>query len=321
MKAFQVTKSGMFTTIQDRGRYGYLRYGVPVSGAMDQCSLTAANCLISNDSNSACIETTLIGPELQALARTQIAVTGGQCSPMINGYDVPMWQTLEVEGGDTISFGRMESGCRAYLAVRGGIDAPMILGSRSTYVRGKFGGLGGRQLKTGDVIETTDASFVSTECLLPEELVPQFEQNICAHVILGPQAEMFTEKGLKTLLSEPYKVTPESDRMGYRLEGPAIEHKDKADIVSDALLPGVIQVPKSGKPILIMRDAQTTGGYPKIAVAIPSDLWRLGQARPNNEVRFVQITLREARQRLTEHNRTLGNLSNMLIRNRKQNDS
>lgn len=316
MKVFQVIKPGMFTTIQDKGRDGYLRYGVPVSGAMDQFSLTAANYLVSNDSNSACMETTLIGPELQALARMQIAVTGGQCSPMINGHYVPMWQTIEVEKGDTLSFGRMESGCRAYLAVRGGIEVPMVLGSRSTYVRGKFGGLEGRQFKTGDTIETTGASFVSAEYLLPEEFVPQFEHSICVHVILGPQAEMFTDKGLKTFLSKPYEVTPESDRMGYRLEGPAIEHKDKADIVSDALLPGVIQIPKSGKPILIMRDAQTTGGYPKIAVTITSDLLRLGQAKPNNEVRFMQITLKEAHQRLAEHNRTLENLSNMLIRNR-----
>ncbi len=316
MKVFQVTKPGMFTTIQDRGRYGYLRYGVPVSGAMDQFSLTAANCLVSNDSNSACIETTLIGPELQALAKTQIAVTGGQCSPMINSYDVPMWRTLNVESGDIISFGRMKSGCRAYLAIRGGIEVPVILGSRSTYVRGKFGGLEGRQLKTGDIIETANASFVKAEYLLSEKLVPQFEQNICTHVILGPQTEMFTEKGLKTLLSEPYKVTPESDRMGYRLEGSPIEHKAKADIISDALLSGAIQVPKSGKPILIMRDAQTTGGYPKIAVTITSDLCTLGQARPNDEVNFVQTTLKEAHQRLAEYNRTLENLGNMLNRNR-----
>lgn len=316
MKVFQVIKPGMFTTIQDRGRYGYLRYGVPVSGAMDQFSLTAANRLVSNDSNSACIETTLIGPELQVLARTQIAVAGGQCSPMINGYDAPMWQTIEVEEGDSISFGRMGSGCRAYLAVRGGIEVPMILGSRSTCVRGKFGGLEGRPLKIGDVIETTDTSFVKAEYLLPEELVPQFEHNICVHVILGPQAEMFTEKGLKTFLSEPYKVTPESDRMGYRLEGPPIEHKAKADIVSDALLCGAIQIPKNGKPILVMKDAQTTGGYPKIAVAITSDLCTLGQARPNNEAKFVQITLKEAHQKLAEYNRILENLGDMLIRNR-----
>ena len=316
MKTFQVIKPGMFTTIQDRGRYGYLRHGVPVSGAMDQFSLTAANCLVSNDSNSACIETTLIGPELQGLARTQIAVTGGQCSPMINGYDVPMWQTMEVEEGAIISFGRMKSGCRAYLAVRGGIEVPMILDSRSTYVRGKFGGLEGRPLKTGDIIETTNASFLKAEYLLPEEFAPQFEHNIQVHVILGPQAEMFTEKGLETFLSEPYKVTPESDRMGYRLEGPPIKHKAKADIVSDALLSGAIQVPKSGKPILIMRDAQTTGGYPKIAVAITSDLCTLGQARPNDEIKFVQTTLKEAHERLAEYDRTLENLGNMLIRNR-----
>jgi antagonist of KipI len=140
MKVFNVLKPGLFTTVQDVGRYGYLKYGVPISGAMDTFSLVTANLLVGNNLNDACLEITLTGPELQALARTQIAITGGDISPKINGQDVPMWQTLEVREGDIISFGRMESGCRAYLAVRGGINTPIILGSRSTYVRGGFGG-------------------------------------------------------------------------------------------------------------------------------------------------------------------------------------
>ena len=298
MRVFQVLKPGLFTTIQDTGRHGYLKYGVPVSGAMDQFSLIAANLLVANNEGDACLETTLIGPELQALADAQIALTGGDCSPRIGDHSVPMWQTLTLREGDVLSFGRMKSGCRVYIAIRGGIDVPLVLGSRSTHVRGGFGGNCGRQLKAGDTIDGFNTKPLLNECRLPEELIPQLSNHFKANVILGPQAEMFTEKGEKTFLSNAYKVTLEADRMGYRLEGPAIEHKGKADIVSDALLPGAIQVPKNGKPILIMKDAQTTGGYPKIAVVIASGISSLGQAKPNDEIEFSKISIRQAHQRL-----------------------
>lgn len=314
MHIFHVLKPGFFTTVQDLGRYGYLRYGVPISGAMDAFSMVAANLLVENNPNDACLETTLIGPELQALADTQIAITGGNLSPKINGETVPMWQTLTVHKGDAISFGKVEAGCRSYLSIRGGINTPTILGSKSTYVRGKFGGIGGRQLKSGDIIEGFTVSPIEDTYKMPENLVPRFTNDFTVHVILGPQADMFTERGVETFLSNPYKVTIESDRMGYRLEGPTIEHKGKADIVSDALLPGTIQVPKNGKPIVIMRDAQTTGGYPKIAVATTPDLDRLGQAKPNDTVRFLEITLEDAYKRLFEYRKTLTSLAGKLIK-------
>jgi biotin-dependent carboxylase-like uncharacterized protein len=208
----------------------------------------------------------------------------------------------------------MQSGCRAYLSIRGGIDVPLILDSRSTYVRGGFGGANGRQLKTGDVIEGFDVASSINKYSMPEELIPQFKNHISAHVILGPQADMFTEEGITTFLSNQYVVTYESDRMGYRLEGPLITHKEKADIVSDALLPGAIQVPKSGKPIIVMRDAQTTGGYPKIAVAITPDISMLGQAKPNDTLEFCEMTLEKAHEKIEEYNRLMNNLSHTLIR-------
>lgn len=223
----EIVKPGLFTTVQDRGRSGYLKYGVPLSGAMDQFSLMAANCLVGNDSNAACLETTLIGPELEVLREMQIAVTGGNCEPKINETSVSMWRTFTVQENDLISFGRMQSGCRAYLAIRGGIDAPMLLGSRSTCVHGRFGGVNGRQLKTGDLLEGFDASPSTDGYSMPEELIPRFKNHISAHVILGPQADMFTEEGITTFLSNQYIVTPESDRMGYRLEGPLITHKER----------------------------------------------------------------------------------------------
>lgn len=313
MSVFQVLKPGFFTTVQDLGRYGYLKYGVPISGAMDSFSMVAANLLVGNSPNAACLEITLIGPEFQALADTQIAITGGRISVEINGEEASMWQTLTVHKGDFVSLGKVESGCRCYLSIRGGINTPMILGSRSTYVRGRFGGIEGRQLKTGDVIEGFSAPLLKAGFKMPESLMPNFTNNFTVHVVLGPQADMFAEKGIEKFLSNHYKVTVESDRMGYRLEGPAIEHKGKAEIVSDALLPGAIQVPRNGKPIIIMKDAQTTGGYPKIAVVVTPDLDRLGQAKPNDTIKFSEITLKEAHEKLLEYRKTLASLSEKLI--------
>ena len=312
MKTLKAQKPGLFTTVQDLGRYGYLRFGVPVSGAMDKFSLIAANLLVENDINDACIETTLMGPEFQALENMQIAITGGDCSPKINDQSAPMWQTLAIQEGDIVSFGRMESGCRAYISIRGGIDAPLILGSRSTYARGKFGGIEGRPLKTGDMINAFDASPLKTGYEMPKETIPQFSSNLRIKVLLGPQADMFTEKGVETFLTSQYKVMLEADRMGYRLEGPIIDHEEKADIVSDGLLPGAIQVPKNGKPILIMRDAQTTGGYPKIAVASTPDIDTLGQAKPNDTIEFSRVTIQETHGKMREYNELLCTLREKL---------
>jgi biotin-dependent carboxylase-like uncharacterized protein len=261
------------------------------------------------------LEVTLIGPELQALKQTQIAITGGSISTKINGQDVPMWQTLDVQEGDVISFGKMGGGCRAYISIRGGIETSLVLGSTSTYVRGGFGGINGRQLKTNDTIDGFDIPLLKLRYSMPEELVPQLTGKFTVNVILGPQADMFTEKGVSTFLSNPYKVTFEADRMGYRLEGSAIEHKEKADIVSDALLPGAVQVPKNGKPIIIMRDAQTTGGYPKIAVAITPDVSSLGQAKPNDVIEFSKITVNQAHKKIREYHKLLNSIGKMLQKN------
>lgn len=312
MKIFRVLKPGLFTTIQDLGRYGYLRYGVPISGAMDKFSFTAANVLVGNDPNDACLETTILGPELDALASVQIAVTGGMCRPMINGEEIAMWQTLNIREGDAVSFGRMESGCRAYLSIGGGIDVPTVLGSKSTYTRGCFGGLKGRRLQTEDMIEASKVPLIRFRHLMPERIIPKFTDHVTVHVVLGPQADMFTEKGLNTFLSNQYKVTLETDRMGYRLEGPPIEHKSSADIVSDGLLPGAIQVPRNGKPIIIMRDAQTTGGYPKIAVATTRDVDLLGQCKPNDIIEFSHVDVEEAQVTTREYLKLLDGLPELL---------
>ena len=289
-------------------------FGVPVSGAMDQFSLIAANCLVGNDPNSACLETTLIGPELDALTKVQVAVTGGECSPMINGSSVPMWETLTVKEGEVLGFGRMETGCRAYIAVKGGIEVPLVMGSASTYVRGQLGGIEGRNLKVEDLIEGYDAEALDGELRLPQNLLPHYSKDVEVDVIMGPQDDMFAEEGIETFLKSRFKVTAEADRMGYRLNGPFIKHVKETEIVSDAILPGAIQVPKSGKPILMMRDAQTTGGYPKIAAVISFDLSKLGQAKPNDTIKFTKTSLSEARKKTRAYSEMIRKMETLFLR-------
>lgn len=306
MKLFRVIKPGFFTTVQDLGRRDFQRYGVPVSGAMDAFSMIAANLLVLNQSGDACLEITLLGPELEVLNDTQIAITGADLSPALNGQRVPIWRTLNVSKGDIISFGENRAGCRAYLTMAGGINVPVVLESKSTFVRGGFGGFEGRSLKTGDVIRASEPpSSFKVELSMPEEFIPHYQNKLTVNVVLGPQADVFTDKGLETFLSSTYTVTTKADRMGYRLEGPVIEHKVSPSIISDALPPGAVQVPGDGLPIIMMVDAQTTGGYAKIAVVTTPDLSRLGQLKPNDTVRFSGISLSQARLRLLEYQRAL----------------
>jgi len=314
MKLFRVIEPGFFTTVQDLGRYGFLRYGVPISGAMDDFSLQLANMLVENDLGAACLEVTMLGPEFEALHDAQIAVTGGDISLQIDGQVCEMWQTLMVRKGDVVSFGKVRTGCRAFVAVRGGINVPVVLGSRSTYVRGEIGGFLGRQLKAGDIAEGVDDVPLTSQCLsVPSDLVPDFSSEAAASVVLGPQLESFTKRGVETLLSNPYTVTIEADRMGYRLEGPVIEHSKHVDTISEAILPGSVQVPANGKPIVTMKDAQTTGGYPKIAVVISSDLHVLGQLKPNDKISFKKTTLSEAHRRLFDHNNKIRMMERKLL--------
>jgi len=312
MKLFRVVKPGFFTTVQDLGRFGSLKFGVPRSGAMDNFSLQIANMLVNNDYGDACLEMTLIGPELEALHNIQIAVAG-DISLQINGQYSDAWQTINLMTGDIVSFGKLRTGCRAYLAIRGGIDVPLVLGSRSTHVRGEIGGMQGRQLKAGDYVEGFDAAQpIDYYLVLPREFIPSFSREIDIGVILGPQSTSFTEKGLEILLSNAYVVTVEADRMGYRLEGPQIEHSEHIDTISEAILPGSIQVPASGKPIVTMQDAQTTGGYPKIAVVMSADLHILGQAKPDDKICFHEIDLSTAHRKLQDYKKKIGIIESRL---------
>jgi antagonist of KipI len=302
MRAFEVIQPGAFTTVQDLGRYGYQKYGVSISGAMDRFALRVANLLVGNEEGEAAIEATIIGPKLKALGEMRVAFTGADLSPEIDGKPTPMWRTLDVPEGSILSFGSPKSGCRAYLAVAGGIDLPLVMGSRSIHTRSNLGG-NGRALAKGDVIKRKDSGIRIQESgfhQLPEDLVPVYRRQWQVRVVLGPQNDYFTRKGIETFLSGIYEITPQADRMGYRLKGPKIEHKGGPDILTDATPPGSIQVPGDGMPIILLADGQTTGGYSKIATVTSVDQGPLAQARPGDRVRFQRVTITEAHRLLGE---------------------
>lgn len=290
----EVVSAGILTTVQDLGRFGFQRHGVPVSGAMDSYAMRVANLLVGNDANCACLEMTLTGPILRVVGPCEVAVTGADLKTMLNGERIDTWTARPMKMGDELTFSAAEHGCRSYLAVSGGIEVPLVLGSRSTYLRGGFGGYQGRPIKKGDFLRGTPLEGRKRIRYFARESIPRYRSEERIRVVLGPQDDLFTENGIKTFFDSLYEVTPDSDRMGYRLSGPAIEHSGKPEIVSDGVARGAIQVPGDRMPIVLMKDAQTTGGYPKIAHVISPDLDVLAQLRPGDKVRFERIDVREA---------------------------
>ena len=286
---------GFLTTVQDMGRTGYQESGMSVSGVMDQRSAAIANILVGNDENEAVLEVTLMGPMMEFTEDNIIAVTGGNLVPKVNGKDLPMYQAVLVHKGDSMNFAGMTSGSRAYIAVAGGLDIPVQMGSKSTNLKLKVGGYQGRKIGGGDEI-----GFAAPKTTLPNmrkrkvtpEDFSQTEKTI--RVVMGPQDDCFTEKGVETFLSSTYAFTNESDRMGCRLEGEVIEHKNGGDIITDGIAFGAIQVPSHGQPIIMMADHQTTGGYTKIANVISVDLPVLAQCMPGMKIHFEKVTVDEA---------------------------
>ncbi len=291
----------MLTTVQDLGRYGYERYGIPVAGAMDPFALQVANILVGNKPGEAALEITIAGPVLRATESCLIAVTGADLGLRLDGRPLPPWMSMFVRRGCIIEFSGRKRGCRAYLAVAGGIDVPPLMGSKSTYLSGGFGGLAGRALKKGDLIPTGPTTFHLPSLAgreFPADRIPPYSDAPEVHVILGPQEDYFTEEGIAAFLSSRYQVSPTSDRMGYRLQGAAIAHKGRADIISDGIVLGSVQVPADRQPMVMMADHQTTGGYPKIATVIGADIPLLAQCMPGaSTVTFQAITIEEAQAR------------------------
>lgn len=301
----EIVSGGLLTTVQDLGRWGFQGIGMPVAGAMDSFALQAGNIIVGNAPNAAALEITVMGPTINVVeGEGVICLSGAPLDMRINNEKVPHWTAIRVKGGDKISIGGPTGpGCRAYLCVSGGIDVPVIMGSRSTYLRAHIGGLEGRALQKQDTLSTGELPALWHLCdgfSCPSWMIPPYGQNVPINVVLGPQDDYFTPEGIETFLSAEYTITNEADRMGYRLDGPEIEHKSGADIISDAIPLGAIQVPGSRKPVAMLADRQTTGGYTKIAVITTPHIALLAQRLPGEKVSFKKVSFEEAALALKE---------------------
>jgi len=307
MSHLLVVKAGLLTTIQDRGRWGLQARGVPVAGPMDPCSHRLANALAGNDVDAATLEVTLIGPELEFDDERVIAVAGAEFELTVDGRNVPANAAFVVASGSCLRFGRRLRGARAYVAMSGGVGVAPTLGSRATHVISAMGGLDGRPLKAGDRVPLGDPmrarNTMSAQPRSPLFALPEGRARI--RVLAGPQQDYFAPDALDVLQSASYTISHTSDRMGFRLEGPVLTHARGADIISDATPLGVLQVPASGLPILLMADRQTTGGYPKIATVISADISVAGQLAPGDAISFSVCSPREALAALIAQERAL----------------
>ncbi len=309
----EVLRAGVLTTVQDRGRYGMQRFGVPVSGAMDTYSLQVANRLVGNDDGAAGLEITLTGPQLAFRDNALVAVCGGDLSATIGGKPLPMRRPVCISKGSRITFGECVAGCRAYLAVAGGIDVPEVLGSRSTYLRAALGGVNGRALKSGDRLEvvTTQrqrfaglrkaATYTRDGFAAPRWSVQVAWQRYVQRpqvirFIAGSHWESLAATSRSAFTNENFQIGSASDRMGYRLEGARLEVGERGTITSEAVAFGTIQLPPDGSPIVLMADRQTIGGYPRIGEAASVDLPLLAQLKPGDTLVFRRISLTDAQQ-------------------------
>lgn len=293
---FVVKKPGMCTTVQDRGRIGYQGSGFSTSGVMDLRAMRIANILVDNDLDSAVLEFALVGPSLRFTTNTFIALTGGDFSPQLDGKPVKMYCALPVSRGMVLSFGAPVWGTYGYIAIAGGMRIDDVMGSVSTNLRCSIGGWKGRKLAHGDFIpfRKRDVDYLP---MLESHAVPVERRDpgqTHLRVVLGPQVDCFTQEGIRTFLEEPFTVTPEFDRMGCRLEGPVVETVNGSDIISDGIALGAVQIPSHGRPIIMLVDRQTTGGYAKIGTVATVDIPKLVQSSVGDVVRFDRIDVHEA---------------------------
>lgn len=315
----EMEKPGLLTTVQDLGRTGYQKYGIMVSGAMDAISLRMANLLVGNPEGEAALEMTLIGPELRIHKDCVIAITGGDLSPTLNGHLLPMWRPVRVQQDSLLRFGECRSGCRAYLAIGGGLSLSPVMGSLSTTLRAGIGGYDGRALQRGDQLQLQDpsprakaifelldreqgdyleeagVSYAATWLARSWHIPLEDGQPIGLRAVPGAHYRCFDSASQSHLFGEVFRVTPQSDRMGYRLSSSeSLELTAPLELISEATAPGTVQVPPDGNPIVLMADRQTIGGYPKAAQIITPDLAVLAQVRPGREVYLQAISQSEA---------------------------
>ena len=297
MQALEVIAPGPHTTVQDRGRIGYQDVGLPTSGPLDRISLNLANALVGNDPGAPALEMLLQGPTLKVAAESvRIALVGCTAAIQIRSgtpRTIPAGQSVRLTRDEVFRIGTLGDSVCAYLAIEGGPDIPPVLGSSSTFTRGAIGGFQGRRLQPGDSLPLKLAGVnVRGERGLARPLDFALDQPI--RVVLGPQTDYFTPGAVETFLTSEYTVSPQADRMGYRLTGPTLAHRAGYDIVSDGIVSGAIQVPGSGLPIILLVDNQTTGGYPKIATVVSADLPVVGRRKPGRKIRFAAIEVEAA---------------------------
>ncbi|MBE7150128.1 biotin-dependent carboxyltransferase [Bacillus mycoides] len=306
----EVLHAGMFTTVQDLGRFHYQQYGVPVGGAMDKGALRMINMLVGNEENEAGLEITIMGPKLLIKKTTLLAIGGADMEPLLNGERIPLWRPILAEEGSMLCLGKAKSGCRAYVTFAGGINIDRTMGSKSTYIRAALGGIEGRMLKKGDYFQIGTGAEVASRFIqnLQEEkriktkwaicnnALPKYKKHPILRVITDFEYDQFTEESIKSFFSKEYKVSNYADRMGYRLDGDVLNRVEEIEILSSPVTFGTIQVPNGGQPIILMADRQTTGGYPRIGNVISVDLPLLAQLKPGDYVTFEKITMEDAAQ-------------------------
>jgi antagonist of KipI len=300
----RVTKPGLFTTVQDRGRFGFAHLGISPAGAADALSLRIANLLLGNGEYAPALEMTLLGATLELQEPAIVAISGAECDCKVGSNHLPANTAIEVAAGEALQCGSMKDGARSYLAVQGGFEVPLIMGSASTDVRGAFGGFQGRRLQRGDVLQVSKAGDTQVRRLRAG--VPKSVRDSRAiRVTKGAQQDWFSPETCAILLSSAYIVSEHSDRAGLRLKGEALWPRERSQLLTDGTPLGAIQVPQDGQPIILFVDQQTTGGYPKIANVIAADMHCIGQLRPRDEVRFVEVSIAEAIAALREQERWL----------------
>jgi biotin-dependent carboxylase-like uncharacterized protein len=289
------------TSVQDLGRFDQYRFGVGTSGAMDDVALRAGNILLANDENAAGIEIPMTPFKLRFCQSMAFALTGAEVEAEIGGRTIPPWWRSQARAGDILTLKAMPRGARCYLTVSGGIDVPVVLGSRSTQFRGEFGGLHGRPLQPGDMLPCAapdpsagigELGIEPADIVLARPNAPA--DDITIRVVIAGEYDAFDGATQELFWRSSWKITPQSNRYGYRLQGPAVKSASPIEKRSHGIVPGVIQIPPNGQPIIQMRDAQTSGGYPKIATVIRADLWRVGQARLGSRLRFEQTAYPDA---------------------------
>jgi len=302
--SLEIIEANGLATVQDSGRRNWRKFGVPTSGPMDAFAFHAANILAGNSPHAAAIEIGLGDIALRALRDCIISVAGVGYGLSIYIWDFPLWSSYYVRAGWMIRLNKLDSGMWAYIAISGGVQTQPALDSRSTYLRGHFGGFGGRQLQAGDILKSGKPSHSLTELaarILPQEARPVYSDNPVVDVIMGPQDKYFTDESIAIFMSHEYFVSTTSDRMGYRLEGMALTHRNKTELISEGMTMGAIQIPSNGQPIVMMADSPTTGGYPKIGTVASADLPLLAQCVPGrSKIRFRETTVAKAQKKYHE---------------------